>query len=117
MERSELLANSALNEVRALRREVQGLRDLRADLDRRVAALEGVKDTVTDAVKDGVTVKDAVTDRTDPNRPYPRKVPGTTGRGTKYTLSDDSVVPGPRAKAVEAEAALSVPQDVANLAQ
>lgn len=111
------LVTVALNEIRALQREIQGLKNQNAALDRRVRYLEAVTDgngqgqkvtdarngrpqTVTDNVTDAPKVTDAVTDK------FPRWVSGTHGRGIQYELSDGSVINAGKVKALAAEAQL-----------
>lgn len=86
MDRAEVLANTAINQAQAIQREIQGLKNLVAKLTQRVEALEGGQ--AVEAVG------------------FPRHVPGTTGRGILYELSDGTQINAGKVKALAAEARL-----------
>lgn len=84
-DRTEILVNSAIGQIRALQREIQGLKNQIVTLNQRIDALEGG----------------------DVDAPsFPRHVPGTTGRGIQYELSDGSRINAGKVKALAAEARL-----------
>ena len=85
MDRAERLANTAINQSQALFREIQGLKNQLSILRHRLDALEGGP-----AAESG----------------FPRHVPGTTGRGIQYELSDGSRINAGKVKALAAEARL-----------
>ena len=101
---TDRLTTIALNEVRAVQREIQGIKNLQAAMERRLRTVEARLELAELHDLRGVTADDVAA--AQPAVEYPRHVPGTSGRGIQYELSDGTVLNAGKAKAVAAEAKL-----------